>query len=246
MPDNPLSIDDIVAIIKRSSLPTVVVEGRQDMEAYRWIEHRFGVGKADILPCGGRSKLLAVFGRRTEFPTKKVAFLADRDMWLFTAIPVQYRDVIWTSGYCIENDILAGSDIEKLMTAEESTRYERYWREVARWLAFEIELHRAGQDYDASHGFSTLFPDTSPLTICPIFLASRGYVPATAATLEEIVVNYKLKLRGKTLFELLSRIMCARGRSPQFGASHFFNIGTMTGNNHYLSQIATSIGQVLN
>ena len=69
------------------------------MMIYRWMEERIGVDEADVLPCGGKSVLLAVYERRTEFSHLKTAFIADRDMWLFTAIPPEYsRKVSLKSG----------------------------------------------------------------------------------------------------------------------------------------------------
>ena len=56
-----LTEDEIVELLKRSSLTSVIVEGKDDMTIYRWIEEKIGISKANFLPCGGRNTLLKVF-----------------------------------------------------------------------------------------------------------------------------------------------------------------------------------------
>ena len=99
MPAPNLTVDEIVAYLSRSQLPTVVVEGKDDMRIYGWAEARVGNTKAYVLATGGRNTLLAVYQRRNEFANLPVAFVADRDLWLFSEIPADYHDVIWTQGY---------------------------------------------------------------------------------------------------------------------------------------------------
>jgi hypothetical protein len=100
-----LTIDDIVATLKRSSLPTVLVEGKEDIIIYRQIEQLFGATKINFLPCGGRNTLLKIFERRNEFSNIKTFFIADKDMWVFETPPIEYHEVLFTTGYCLENDL---------------------------------------------------------------------------------------------------------------------------------------------
>jgi hypothetical protein len=64
-----ISIDELVATLKRSNLPTILVEGDDDVMVYRQFEKQFGARKVSILPCGGRNTLLKVFERKHEFPS---------------------------------------------------------------------------------------------------------------------------------------------------------------------------------
>lgn len=118
------SVDEIVASLKNTSLPTVLVEGRDDMTTYRWIENRLGIQNANVLPCGGRDKLFAVYNRQTEFRHLKCAFLADRDMWLFDTTCSQYGSIVFTKGYSIENDILDDSHVADLLSPQRKRHSE--------------------------------------------------------------------------------------------------------------------------
>ena len=125
MPVPVPTVDELVATLRRSRLPTIVVEGRDDMRIYRWIEPRVSNVDTSVLPVGGRNKLLSIYERRNEYSQLPVAFLADRDMWLFSGIPEQYNHIIWTLGYSIENDIYSGSELENLLDVEEAKEHHR-------------------------------------------------------------------------------------------------------------------------
>ena len=102
----------LVGMLHNSQLPTVIVEGKDDHQIYQWVERCAGSQKANVLPVGGKETLLAVYKRRNEFAHLPVAFVADRDLWLFSGIPPDYPDVIWTEGYSIENDLYADANLE--------------------------------------------------------------------------------------------------------------------------------------
>ena len=118
-----LTVDEIVELLRRSSLTTVIVEGKDDMTIYRWLEHRIGIDKVNFLPCGGRDKLFQVYNRRDEFSHIKTIFLADKDCFVYTKTPAEYEEIIWTKGYSIENDLYAGRFLEKLLSVNEEVNF---------------------------------------------------------------------------------------------------------------------------
>lgn len=67
MPVQVMTVDELVASLRRTTLPTVLVEGSDDMNVYRWIEDRLDPAQVSILTCGGRNTLLQVYERRAEF-----------------------------------------------------------------------------------------------------------------------------------------------------------------------------------
>jgi hypothetical protein len=215
MPTPALTPDEIVATLKKSSLPTVLVEGDEDLIVYRWIEARIGVAQANILPCGGRSTLLKVFERRAEIPKLKMAFVADRDMWLFTATPPQFNGMIWTDGYSIENDLYEPSNLESLLEPNEATDHRNLLLVVIRWFAFEVEEFRAGRDAQVRRRVAELI-QSGPSTLCPLFCARRGFREPDPSTINEIVSNYRLRLRGKTLLQILSYFLNRPERVAKF------------------------------
>ncbi len=113
MRENPLTADILIATIKRSALPTIFVESKDDAIIYRGFESFLGIGKIDFIQCGGRNTVLKIYERRNELSSKKIKFIADRDMWVFTSVPAEYLEVIFTQGYSIENDLY--TDGEQLL-----------------------------------------------------------------------------------------------------------------------------------
>ena len=77
MPRLNSTVDELVSTLCRSRLPTIVVEGKEDMQIFRWMEDLLEVHEADVLGVGGRPNLLAVYDRRSEFAHLRVAFIAD-------------------------------------------------------------------------------------------------------------------------------------------------------------------------
>ncbi len=63
-------------------------------------------------------------------------------MWLFTAIPATYADIVWTKGYSIENNIYAGSALEELLDKDERNDFKKVLDSVIEWFAFEVEQYR--------------------------------------------------------------------------------------------------------
>src|SRR5699024_6310044 len=61
-----LTVDELLTTINRTSLPTIIVEGSDDVAIYRWIEKQILRKNADVIQCGGRKKLIAVYERRHE------------------------------------------------------------------------------------------------------------------------------------------------------------------------------------
>lgn len=107
-----LTADEWVAALSHMKDPIVIVEGEDDVRICGWVKECVNNRRLDIQPAGGRKTLLAVYERRNEYPDSPVAFVADRDLWLFSEIPPEYHDVIWTQGYSIENNLYAGAELE--------------------------------------------------------------------------------------------------------------------------------------
>lgn len=196
--------DEIVAILGRTSLPTLLVEGSTDASVYRCIETLMPFPGIDVLQCGGRETLLEVYIRRMEYKSTVCAFLADQDMWIFGGAPREYDNIIWTWGYSIENDLCSGSDIERLLEPEEKREHRNALRLVCRRFAFEVEEYRAGRTFEVRHHINEVVP-CGAQQIDPGFADRRKYRDPRPETLDQILTNYERNLRGKQLFQLLSR-----------------------------------------
>lgn len=237
MTKSPLSVDEIVSLLKKTSLPTLLVEGIDDFAVYRWIESRLNEFGIDILPCSGRDPLLRVYDRRAEYAQSNVAFIADRDMWLFTSIPTQYQGVIWTDGYSIENDLYEPSKLDELLLPNELASMNLLLSNLIKWFAFEVEEYRAGRDAHVKfHPNKIIKPETTELSA--EFCLERGYAEPSSQTIQEVASNYKLKIRGKNLFQLLVRYLSSGSRTPKYSAIQLSDIALrMSDNNSRLNRI---------
>jgi hypothetical protein len=128
---------EIIDYLKRTSLPTLLVEGEDDAAIYRWLENRLGVFSGSVLFCSGRDVLFSIYRNRETFPHGKLAWLADLDMWRFSPPPSDLQGIVFTTGYSIENDLYAGSEIEALMEDDERSRHSRLLSALCRWFSFE-------------------------------------------------------------------------------------------------------------
>lgn len=210
-----LSIDEIVSAIKHSRLITILVEGKSDLEVYRWLESYLSDQNVDVLQCGGRSRLFDIFERRNEFSKNNVIFIADRDMWLFTSIPEKYqKEIFFTQGYSLENDVYSIGIMAKLLEADEAKSFQQVIGELSKWFAFEIE----GYLKDPSR--ERAFPHANQICpsdrLCPTFSAKIGYREAQATIVEDIKKHYAIKLRGKTLFEVALRFLSKTSRKSKY------------------------------
>ena len=190
------------------------MEGEDDAAIYRWLEQQLGVFSGSILFCGGRDVLISIYRNRSTFPHKKVAWLADLDMWKFSAPPLDLAGIVFTTGYSIENDLYAGSDIESLLEAAERTQHSQLLKVVSRWFAFEVLEHQAGRLVEVGTHINRVV-DFATMDISPTFAASRGYKEPDSSFVDAVRAEYKLRLRGKTLLQVLIKYVSESGRNAK-------------------------------
>ena len=219
------TVDELVFTLRRSKLPTIVVEGKEDMQIFRWIEDVLEIHEADILGVGGRLNLLAVYDRRNDFAHLPVAFVADRDKELFTQLPEGYEDIIWTQGYSIENDLYAGAEpsLESLMDPHETNEHKKVLDTVVEWFAFEVDEFLAGREYKFDrHCNEVILPGQTEMDVG--FCQRRGFRPPNVTIYQQIRDAYQLQLRGKQLFQVLVRFLSASHRSAKYSYHGLYEI----------------------
>ena len=221
---NP-TVDELVSTLRRSRLPTIVVEGKEDMQIFRWMEDMLEVPEADILGVGGRLNLLAVYDRRNEFAHLPVAFIADRDKELFTQLPKGYEGIIWTQGYSIENDLYAGAEpsLESLMDPHETSEHAQVLDIIVEWFAFEVEEFLAGRAPEFEHHCDeVVFRGQTEMD--DGFRQRRGFHPPNSQLRQQIREAYQFQLRGKQLFQVLVRFLSAPNRSAKYSYHGLYEI----------------------
>ncbi|MFQ3542842.1 DUF4435 domain-containing protein [Halobacillus rhizosphaerae] len=202
MPLPSINVDELVETLKRSSLPTVFVEGKDDAIIYRYMNEKLSDLDVDFLQCGGRNKLLEIYERRGEFSNLKTAFIADQDLWIFTSDKDQYKDIVFTTGYSIENDLLAGA-LEKVEAlVQKKDMYDHCIQEVCKWYSFEVERFLNGDNFSIDHHIREVL-DKKCLNLCGKFLEKKDFSTPSQAILNDLLSDYPLKLRGKTFSSIL-------------------------------------------
>ncbi len=206
-----LTVDEIVETLKRSSLTTVLVEGTDDVLIYRWIEDEIGIVNANFFPCGGRDKLLQVYERRSEFADITTVFVADKDTFVYINPPEEYKNIIWTNGYSIENDLYFGRNIESLLSPEENREFLKSLDSFISYYAFEIENFIEKRDF--------CFKNHPQHIICELqnevkqeFLEEINFIKAKEEIEIDLKERYDVLIRGKSLFALLTRLLNKKTR----------------------------------
>ena len=216
-------VDELVVTLRDSQLPTLLVEGYSDVRIYaRWVSLRLlGTYNIDVRAVGGREKLLGVYDRRDEFPHVPVAFVSDRSMWLFTEVPVNYKDIVLTEGFSLENDLYtdAEPELKRLLDSHELKEYQQVLDSLCKWFAFEVEEYLSGNPIRGSVRLQDVIP-SGQTELDTDFCRFRGFRPPNFQLIQQIRDNYQLKLPGKLLFEVLARYL----DNPDRGFR--FNIGS--------------------
>jgi hypothetical protein len=207
--------EEIIAYLGRTSLPTLLVEGKDDAAIYRWLENELGGLTGSVLFCSGRDVLISIYRKRDTFPHGKLAWLADLDMWRFISPPADLDRIVFTTGYSIENDLYAGSQIEALLEEDERSRHSRLLSTVFRWFSFEVLEFLAGRESQVAHHVRSVV-DLNVMDIRPNFASHRRYVEPDPSFVGSLLADYKLNLRGKTLMEALITYLSDSRRNPKY------------------------------
>ncbi len=218
---NPMTVDRLVNILIRSQTPKIVVEGEDDVVIYRELVRQIGILNVVLHAAGGREKLLRVYERRSEFAHVPVAFIADRDMWVFTGVPAAYAGIIWTQGYSIENDLYADADLERLLDERDIVEHGDIVDSLSTWFAFVVEETLAGNTPRLDFHCARIVPP-GQTELDADFCRDCGFRVPAADLVQQINAAYQRLLRGKLLFQLLVRFLSKPAHGfPRASLNHY-------------------------
>lgn len=205
------SVDEIISTLQRTSLPTIVVEGTDDMIVYRRLEDRLNSLGVSVFPAGGRINVLEIFRRKSEISARvKLAFIADQDTWINTGVPNDYQHphLVLTHGYSIENDVFIDGNLISLLNDQEFAKFSRDLQLFVEWYSLALTRHLNGSDQKISlHPDQVLDPAKHP--VLKALFEGEQYPEVTR---QQVFANYQRLLRGKSLFALLLRHTNYKGR----------------------------------
>lgn len=240
------TVEEIINSLKRSFLPVIIIEGTDDVFIYRWLKSKLSNSLVSLQATGGRNNLFAIHDRRSEFENKKVLFVADKDAYRFDGIPIERQDIIFTSGYCIENDVYHGSEITNLLDDDDHVNFSQLKNTIIRWFAFELERYNLDKENNpnASLQVSAHINQVSPLghsDICPIFKNQVGFIEPSQTMINAVDSDYELNVRGKQLFQILARLLSKKGRFSSFSDKNLIEIALKQGSNNTVHQIVSQL-----
>jgi hypothetical protein len=211
--DVALSPDEIVATLRNSTLPTLLVEGRSDMGLFHDLEDMCFGSRIDIMPTGGRRALFEVFRRRAEFRTTPVAFLADSDMFVFGNVPTDLAGIIFTEGYAIENDILCGGKAFRMIGGKHRTKWAKVISCLSQWFAAAAHRYLKGEtvEYSQHPGLLVCF---SAGTLKPLAEAMRVDPESLCEHAKRVLAEPTKYLRGHTLLDALGHFRATTKQRP--------------------------------
>lgn len=217
-----LNDDELISAINNSSEPYIIVEGLDDVMIYRWIlddinctamlEPRYG--------CGGVKK---IFNRRREIKNPKVVFICDKDKIVYTnAIPDGYKEMIYTEGYSIENDLYQGKELERrLFDKDDRKLFDLALDSFLRYYACELEKFRSSVECDfTKKPESILNHNDYSLMITQL----KDYKEPLTLTIDYLKKDYDLLLRGHSLFQLIGMILHRENRKIKYKTDTIYEL----------------------
>ncbi|MGV2906093.1 DUF4435 domain-containing protein [Achromobacter sp. AGC25] len=238
------TVDELFEMLKRSYLPTVLVEGKNDIIFYRKVEEDLQNYGVDMLPAGNKGAVLELYERIKISPTPApVVFVVDNDLWVHGHYETGRKpaDVITTRGYSIENDLYEDGELENFLTTEERDSFTESLRNFVIWYA--LSVHRTingGTSTFRTHP-GKILDDVDHYNSEVALQQDEQYPEDFKASIHN---HYRSMLRGKSLFALLLRQLSAKRREVKFSAMQLMEIGATRKGNNY-QQLSLSIKEAL-
>ncbi|RYZ69680.1 MAG: DUF4435 domain-containing protein [Proteobacteria bacterium] len=206
------TVDEVIATLRKTSDPTLLAEGIDDITFLRRLEDIFEEEGLSVLPLGGRDAVLKIFDRRAELPDSvPLLFLVDQDAWIHTEIPegYQHTNLLATDGYSIENDLYRDGQLEKLLTAREKSAFKAELTTFLRWYSLAVARHINDRSVALAVHPNALLEN--PIRLQAETTLKEGEVEPTQLALS-ISQSYERLVRGKSLMGLLLRHLSAPKR----------------------------------
>jgi len=217
LPDSTL--ENLVNALRLSNKPNIIVEGRDDEIIYGTLVERLGRFDVGFFSAGSKDMLLHLYEELSEYENAgdfrhaPVAFIADRDMWIFRGIPACYDNIIWTEGYSIENDLYSYAKLRDRIGNK--GEYNQTLDAISMWFAYKVEEYleknppektfesiRDEEHVDVAYHLNQVVPPEKT-TLAP----DLEFLPSDHERVRAVRSAYHLQLRGKLLFELLVRFL---------------------------------------
>ena len=219
-----MSADEIFATLKNSALPTVLIEGDDDVIVLRRLDEVYSQAGVSVLAAGGREAVLQVFSMLRDTATVHPhLFIVDRDSWVLTGVPEEFksRTILMSEGYSIENDIVRDGKLLGLMDTRERQSYEIELGEFVRWYAVSIYKFLRGENVPIKNHPTQVLGISSVQESIALELAGDTNCKAMH---DQIVKDPERLVRGKSLLAVIMRQLSYKGRSVHHNHKALFEV----------------------
>lgn len=209
------TVDEVISLLRHSDLPTIITEGRDDYVVFRRLEDDLADHSVSVLPVGCRDSVLEIFDRRDECGRGgDLAFIADKDMWVFGAIPEQYVNdrIAFSHGYSVENDVFVDGDLLGLMRDSERAAFKAELETYLEWFALAARRYLNGEPELLDVHPNRLLGDAEYRAALCQLNEGEDY---PSDVLDRCRSDFQELLRGKALMALATRQLSRSDRNPK-------------------------------
>lgn len=240
-----MTASEVVSTLRNSSLPTLIVEGRSDMVLYQAIEEMCFANSIDVMPVGSRTTLFEVHSRRAEFSKTPVAFLADRDMFAFGSIPPEHSGIIFTSGYSIENDILAGGKAFRILSKKHVPLWSNVLSAMSQWFASVVHRYLNGEAVEYKQHPCQIV-DFANASLKPAATANVLSIAVLSPQAKTVLDTPILKLRGHTLLDGFGHFLATVKQNPKCNKDVLLRMDLVSWeSNNSINKLIEEVGRVV-
>lgn len=226
------TIDELYALLKKTTIPTILVEGIDDIVFYRRIEDDLEDIGIDMLPAGNKWTVLELRKRiKLEPIDAPIAFVVDKDLWVYFGCDEELNDVITTDGYSIENDIFIDGDIIGLMSNDEIDDFNSELRKFIHWYALTLTRSQRGLEVSFRETAHRVLNDDEFYNTSTLLDENENY---PEDFFQKIHSQYGKLLRGKSLFHLIVRQLSHSNRKTKFSVNQLMEVGAARKGERYV------------
>ncbi|WOI35025.1 DUF4435 domain-containing protein [Tritonibacter scottomollicae] len=217
------TVDELFQLLKRTSLPTVLVEGSDDIIFYRKIEEDLSHLGLDVLPAGNKDSVLRLRQMLSGASNVTFAFVVDKDLWVHTPHTDHFdNNLVQTNGYSIENDLFIDGELEDFMGPEEMALFNVDIQKFLDWYALVVSRVLRGKSGSFRTHPNKVLDDESFYIEESSLLEGETY-PNTLR--QELGGDFRRLVRGKSLMAILHRQLSRKGRDVKFSTRQLITIG---------------------
>lgn len=221
------SFDETLSLLKRSFIPTLIVEGKSDYIALREFEVENVHWGFTVFAVDGRDRVIQLIEAFNDGSNRPIAFLLDRDHYVVSGIPENLRkpNILFTTAYSIENDLLIDGRVDTLMSPTERQGFAKLIKEFIPFFKCAMHDHLNGcPSIPLSEHPNSILDDKNNLRegVRQFVTGHPGQSNPNLSRIDQDPLNC---LKGKSLLALVLKVLSTSKRKAKYSAASLLEIG---------------------